>query len=108
MLTRVIILVGRPDLQSAMVDERAVRQMLLGVSTRKYRRSREPLGPEPRARDEQERFVFENRGRSGVEPDKWIPPRLSCRLPRACFSSAPAKQQSNFFPRSGNRIEYVF
>lgn len=28
------------------LDERAVRQMLLGVSTRKYRRSLEPLGPE--------------------------------------------------------------
>jgi len=32
------------------LDERAVRQMLLGVSTRKYGRSLEPLGPELRER----------------------------------------------------------
>ena len=32
------------------LDERAVRQMLLGVSTRKYKRSLEPLGPELRER----------------------------------------------------------
>ena len=101
----VIILMGRPDLQSAMVDEGAVSRCCW-ASRRASSHGRESRSvPNPRARDEQERFVFENRGQSGVEPDKWISLRIGLPAAAGLVLQRAGESAVQFFPRPWNRIE---